>query len=316
MASIVAILSSVLIFSAFSLGSSLSLNYYDKTCPHAESIIANAVKNAVSKDKTVPAALLRMHFHDCFIRGCDASLLLNSKGSNKAEKDGPPNVSVHAFYVIDSAKKELETWCPGVVSCADTLALAARDAVVLSGGPSWDVPKGRKDGRTSKASETITMPSPAFNIAQLQQSFSQRGLSMDDLVALSGGHTLGFSHCSSFQSRIRNFNATHDIDPSMHSSFAASLRGVCPIKNKPKNAGTTMDPSSTTFDNTYFKMILQGKGLFSSDQALLSNPKTKELVSKFAGSQEAFRKAFVNSMIKMSSITGGQEIRKDCRVVN
>jgi peroxidase len=102
----------------------------------------------------------------------------------------------------------------------------------------------------------------------------------------------------------------------MNPSFAGSLRGVCPIKNKPKNAGTAMDPSSTTFDNTYFKLILQGKGLFSSDQALLSNPKTKELVSNFAGSQEAFRKAFVNSMIKMSSITGGQEIRKDCRVVN
>ncbi|XP_062144894.1 peroxidase 64-like [Alnus glutinosa] len=316
MASIVAILSSVLIFSAFSPGSSLSLNYYEKTCPHAESIITYAVKNAASKDKTVPAALLRMHFHDCFIRGCDASLLLNSKGSNKAEKDGPPNLSLHAFYVIDSAKKELEAWCPGVVSCADTLALAARDAVVLSGGPSWDVPKGRKDGRTSKASETTTMPAPAFNISQLQQSFSQRGLSMDDLAALSGGHTLGFSHCSSFQNRIRNFNATNDIDPSMHPSFAASLRGVCPKNSKAKNAGTTMDPSSTTFDNTYYRLILQGKGLFSSDQALLNNPKTKDLVSKFASSEEAFRKAFVNSMIKMSSITGGQEIRKDCRVVN
>lgn len=58
-------------------------------------------------------------------------MLLSSKGSNKAEKDGPPNVSLHAFYVIDNAKKELEAWCPGVVSCADILALAARDAVVL-----------------------------------------------------------------------------------------------------------------------------------------------------------------------------------------
>lgn len=66
-----------------------------------------------------------------YFQGCDASLLLNSKGSNKAEKDGPPNLSLHAFYVIDSAKKELEAWCPGVVSCADTLALAARDAVAL-----------------------------------------------------------------------------------------------------------------------------------------------------------------------------------------
>lgn len=139
---------------------------------------------------------------------------------------------------------------------------------------------------------------------------------MEDLVALSGGHTLGFSHCSSFAGRIRNFNTTHDIDPSMHPSLAASLRGVCPSKNRPKNAGTTMDSSSTTFDNTYYRLILQGKGLFSSDQALLAVPKTKDLVEKFAGSHKEFTDAFVKSMIKMSSITGGGEVRKDCRVVN
>lgn len=77
-----------------------------------------------------------------------------------------------------------------------------------------------------------------------------------------------------------------------------------------------MDPSPTTFDNTYYKLILQGKSLFSSDQALLTNPKTKNLVSEFAASKKAFYEAFVKSMIKMSSINGGQEIRKDCRVVN
>ncbi|KAG5534542.1 hypothetical protein RHGRI_022607 [Rhododendron griersonianum] len=48
----------------------------------------------------------------------------------------------------------------------------------------------------------------------------------------------------------------------------------------------------------------------------LTSPNTKDLVSKFASSQEAFYKAFVNSMIKMSSIPGGQEVRKDCRVIN
>lgn len=58
-------------------------------------------------------------------------MLLNSKGKNTAEKDGPPNKSLHAFYVIDDAKKAVEALCPGVVSCADILALAARDAVVL-----------------------------------------------------------------------------------------------------------------------------------------------------------------------------------------
>lgn len=77
-----------------------------------------------------------------------------------------------------------------------------------------------------------------------------------------------------------------------------------------------MDPSPTTFDNTYFKLILQGKGLFSSDQALLTSSDTKDLVSKFANSHEAFSTAFVKAMVTMSSITGGEEVRKDCRVVN
>lgn len=313
---IAALLSSLLMLPGSSQVNALSLNYYERTCPVAEIIISNAVKKAMAEDQRVPAALLRMHFHDCFIRGCDASVLLNSVGKNTAEKDGPPNVSLHAFYVIDNAKKEVEALCPGVVSCADILALAARDAVALSGGPTWDVPKGRKDGKTSKATETVQLPAPTFNISQLQQSFSQRGLSMDDLVALSGGHTLGFSHCSSFQNRIHNFNTTHDTDPSMHPSFAASLKSVCPIQNRAKNAGTTMDPSPTTFDNTYFKLILQGKGLFSSDQALLTSSDTKDLVSKFANSHEAFSTAFVKAMVTMSSITGGEEVRKDCRVVN
>ncbi|XP_012073734.2 peroxidase 64 [Jatropha curcas] len=268
-------------------------------------------------DKTVPAALLRMHFHDCFIRGCDGSVLLESKGKNKAEKDGPPNISVHAFYVIDNAKKAVEAMCPGVVSCADILALAARDAVALSGGPSWNVPKGRKDGRISKASDTRQLPGPTFNISQLQQSFSQRGLSLEDLVALSGGHSLGFSHCSSFQNRIHNFNKSINIDPTLNPSFATSLRNVCPMHNKVKNAGATLDSSTTVFDNAYYKLLVQGKSLFSSDQALLTTPKTKALVSKFANSQEEFEMAFVKSMIKMSSIIGcGQEIRLDCKVVN
>jgi len=70
-------------------------------------------------------------FFPILLKGCDASVLLNSKGKNKAEKDGPPNISLHAFYVIDEAKKALEAKCPGVVSCADILALAARDAVFL-----------------------------------------------------------------------------------------------------------------------------------------------------------------------------------------
>ncbi|KAK7280775.1 hypothetical protein RJT34_25842 [Clitoria ternatea] len=314
MAAIVTVI--LITVSCTSLASALSVNYYENTCPQVESIVAGAVHKATLNDKTVPAALLRMHFHDCFIRGCDASVLVESKGKNKAEKDGPANISLHAFYVIDNAKKALEAVCPGVVSCADILALAARDAITLSGGPTWDVPKGRKDGKISKASETRQLPAPTFNISQLQQSFSQRGLSLEDLVALSGGHTLGFAHCSSFQNRIHSFSPKHDIDPSVNPSFASSLKRICPSHNTVKNAGAPLDSSSTLFDNAYYKLLLQGKSIFSSDQALLTHPHTKALVSKFAYSQKEFEMAFVKSMIKMSSITnGGQEVRLNCKFV-
>ncbi|XP_071732046.1 peroxidase 64 [Rutidosis leptorrhynchoides] len=295
----------------------LNPNYYDKTCPNVESIITSVVKKAMLNDRTVPAALLRMHFHDCFIRGCDGSVLLNSTGKNKAEKDGPPNISLHAFYVIDHAKKAVEALCPKIVSCADILALAARDAVTLSGGPTWNVPKGRLDGRVSKAADTRQLPAPTFNISQLQQSFAQRGLAMDDLVALSGGHTLGFGHCSSFQNRLNNFSSKQSVDPTLQASFAASLRSVCPAGNTVKNAGANLDSTPTVFDNRYYKLLLQGKSIFSSDQSLVTTANTKALVSKFANSKQEFEKAFVTSMIKMSSISGGgQEIRLDCRVVN
>ncbi|KAK4794278.1 hypothetical protein SAY86_012272 [Trapa natans] len=296
----------------------LSTIYYDKSCPQLEFLVRNAVKKAMLKDKTVPAALLRMHFHDCFIRGCDGSVLLNSTAKNSAEKDGPANISLHAFYVIDNAKKAIEAVCPGTVSCADILALAARDAVALSGGPTWEVPKGRLDGRVSKAIDTRQLPAPTFNLSQLQQSFSQRGLSLDDLVALSGGHTLGFAHCSSFQNRIHNFGGAvkvNDVDPTLSPSFAARLQSVCPAHNTVKNAGSNLDSTATLFDNAYYKMLLQGMSIFSSDQALLDSPRTKALVSKFAASKEAFEMAFVESMVKMGNLPGGQEIRLNCRVV-
>ncbi|XP_074590457.1 peroxidase 64-like [Curcuma longa] len=309
---------SLLIFSLLHLGNAeLSVDYYAKTCPDAERAVTAAVKKAMANDNTVPAALLRMHFHDCFIRGCDASVLLNSKGGEKAEKDGPPNISLHAFYVIDHAKRAVEKLCPGVVSCADILALAARDSVALSGGPAWEVPQGRRDGRVSRANETTQLPAPTFNFTQLKQSFSQRGLSTKDLVVLSGNNLLGFAHCSSFQNRIHNFDENDDVDPTLDPSFAARLRRICPAHNKVRNAGSAMDTvTSAVFDNAYYELLLRGRGLFSSDEALLTHPKTQGFVSQFASSQEDFFKAFVKSMVRMGSLQGGEEVRKDCRVVN
>lgn len=68
MATMAAFLNLVIILSVVSTGNSLSLNHYENSCPKVECIVAKAVKDATAKDKTVPAALLRMHFHDCFVR--------------------------------------------------------------------------------------------------------------------------------------------------------------------------------------------------------------------------------------------------------
>ncbi|KAM6555984.1 hypothetical protein CsatB_003003 [Cannabis sativa] len=296
----------------------LNANYYSQTCPQAEKIILQTVYNASIFDPKVPARLLRMFFHDCFIRGCDASVLLDSTAENQAEKDGPPNLSLAAFYVIDDAKAKLEVACPQTVSCADVVAIAARDVVTISGGPYWNVLKGRKDGRVSKASETVNLPAPTFNMSQLVQSFSNRGLGIKDLVALSGGHTLGFSHCSSFESRLRNFSVSHDIDPSLSVEFAQQLRQKCPKPNNDITAGQFLDSTSSSFDNDYYKRLIQGKAVFGSDQALGGDLRTKSIVESFASDQSLFFREFAASMVKLGNVgvIENGEVRVKCRVAN
>lgn len=48
---------------------------------------------------------------------------------NGTERSDPGNASLGGFTVIESVKNVLEFFCPGIVSCADILVLAARDAV-------------------------------------------------------------------------------------------------------------------------------------------------------------------------------------------
>ncbi len=69
-----------------------------------------------------PAAALFLH-----VQGCDGSVLLDGPDS---EKTAQPNFSLRGFDVVDAIKEAVEAACPGIVSCADILAFAARDGAV------------------------------------------------------------------------------------------------------------------------------------------------------------------------------------------
>ncbi|KAL7128828.1 hypothetical protein ABFS83_13G020100 [Erythranthe nasuta] len=302
----------------------LKFGFYKKTCPSAEAIVKQETSRIISVAPSLAAAFLRMHFHDCFVRGCDGSVLLDSTRNNKAEKDSFPNLSLRGFGSIARVKSAVEKQCPGVVSCADILALVARDAVSDKHGAFWPVRLGRRDGRVSKSSEVLAnLPAPNFNISQLKASFASKGFTTKDLVVLSGAHTIGVSHCSSFSNRLYNFTGKGDSDPALESNYTAFLMRRCKLMD----AGSLveMDPRSyKVFDTSYYRAVANKKGLFTSDSSLLADGETRAYVTRHAATPDRGLKSFfgdfAKSMVKLSEIgvlTGNQgEIRKTCSFVN
>ncbi|KAM0936106.1 putative peroxidase [Dioscorea sansibarensis] len=298
----------------------LRRGFYSESCPAAESTVREVIRRAMVKDPRSPASVMRLQFHDCFVNGCDASLLLDDTETMLGEKLSLSNInSLRSYEVIDEAKDELERICPGVVSCADIIIMASRDAVSLTGGPTWEVKLGRKDSLTAsqEASDKV-MPSPRANATYLINLFSQFNLSITDLVALSGSHSIGKGRCFSIVFRLYNQSGSGHPDPTIEPRFRGMLDRLCP-KGGDGNVTGGLDATPVKFDNRYFKDLVQGRGFLNSDQSLFSgDARTREIVIKFSRDEKAFFKAFVEGMVRMGDLQSGEpgEIRKSCRVVN
>ncbi|CAN1175947.1 Peroxidase 13 [Linum perenne] len=298
----------------------LQFGFYANSCPPAEEVVFNVVReanNANPNDRTA-AKLLRLSFHDCFVEGCDGSILLNG-----GERGAFGNQGLGAFEVIEKAKERLEDLCPGVVSCADIVALAARDAVALSHGPVYNVQTGRRDGRITDVNLAANLPDVTDSAEVLIAKFREKGLSVKDLVLLSaGGHTIGTTACFFVTRRLYNFTDRLPSDPAINPRFLPQLKSKCPFGG---NVNDRLDidwSSAVQFDDSIVHNIRNGFAVLASDARLTDNRESLEILESYVNTNDAtsFIFDFADAMVNMGTIgvkTGNQgEIRRRCSVVN
>ncbi|KAI4303305.1 hypothetical protein MLD38_038952 [Melastoma candidum] len=306
----------------------LTYGFYEEKCPYLEDIVRHTVASAVYRDPGIAASLLRLHFHDCFVMGCDASVLLDGIEGMVSEKQAGPNInSLRGFKVIDRIKHQLEEACPYTVSCGDILAIVARDAVELRGGPRWEVPLGRRDSfKASFDGANTYIPAPNSSLEILIANFKQQGLDEYDLVALSGSHTMGKARCLSFRQGIYDPNSERLHHYHHHrrykTTFRQILRSICPETGRDNRPAALDYSTQFLFDNHYYINVLQGRGLLPSDNVLLAEEEhgIASLVWEYAYNRGAFFRDFAKSMVKMGNmgvLIGEQgEIRRNCRLIN
>ncbi|KAI7747961.1 hypothetical protein M8C21_027885, partial [Ambrosia artemisiifolia] len=202
------------------------------------------------------------------------------------------------------------------------LRLHFHDCFVQVGGPYWDVPVGRKDSKTASYSQVESnFPRPNDGLLSIISKFMYQSLSVTDMVALSGAHTIGMARCTNYRARIYGDYQTTATMSNIAEPNLKALKSTCPAAGGGDNNEAPMDyVSPKLFDNTYYHILLRGEGLLNSDQELYSSVlgvQTSKLVRKYAEDQIAFFEQFSESMVKMGNITNPEtyvdgEVRKNC----
>ncbi|KAL0414835.1 UNVERIFIED_CONTAM: Peroxidase 29 [Sesamum radiatum] len=305
----------LLAFSFHGEGSSgLSFNFYDESCPQLEDIVRAGVRSLFLADPSTPAALLRLMFHDCQVQGCDASILLDpdAERTHYSEMTSSKNFGIRKRNSIGYIKSAVEAVCPGEVSCADILVLSAREAVALSGGPVISVPLGRRDSSNPpdfRLADAL-LPPADIGVDGVLQLFLEKGITVEETVAILGAHTLGITHCLNLESRRANI-PTNATNP----AFVNTLKMSCRLPL----GFVQNDLTPLLFDNHYFMNSMHGGGVLRIDAEMPLDSRTGPFVHKFADDEEAFFRAFSSAFVKLSSsnvLTGNEGvIRRNCKAV-
>ncbi|KAK3128329.1 hypothetical protein QOZ80_6BG0460030 [Eleusine coracana subsp. coracana] len=263
-------------------------------CPQVERIVKEAVDAEFKRNKQITAGLLRVFFHDCFSGGCDASIFLEEEWTGGVNGG---SVQERVRELVNEIRVKVNKECGDkAVSCADILALATRDSVAAANGPRTPIFRGRFDslviGNVSK------LPGPGQPISDLLNLFAEFGLQDPaDLVALSGGHTVGRTKICFI----------------VRPEFQQSCRA-----NGDRQILDVITPDQ--FDNQYFVGLTRNQGVFASDQNLLTHPTTRRFVVDYARNKQAFFTQWATSLRKLSEVNWvtprNGEIRVNCSRTN
>ncbi|EEE54388.1 hypothetical protein OsJ_01405 [Oryza sativa Japonica Group] len=297
----------------------LTVGYYNGKCNNVnvESIVYNTVKDFLDADRSKGAALVRLLFHDCFVRGCDGSILLDNSTANPSpEKMSGANIGIAGLDVIDAIKAKLETACPGVVSCAD-------------------MSSGRLDGVVSSAADaTNTLPDSKTGVATLISNFAKKGFTPEELVILSGAHSIGKAHSSNYDDRLTapdseiNADYRDNVLNKTCKSSSAAANPTLANNIRDIDAATLGDLASYVvpavggdyLDNSYYKNNKNNLVLFHSDWALVGTNSTLQHVNEYAENGTLWNIDFAQALVKLSKLAmpAGSvgQIRKTCRAIN
>ncbi|KAG0586604.1 hypothetical protein KC19_2G103000 [Ceratodon purpureus] len=148
-------------------------------------LIQYELKKVLTKGKS--AGVLRLAFHDAgTFDSSDNSGGMN--GSILFELERPESAGLQRpIKVLQKVKRELDLAFP--VSWADLIAVAGAAAVAECDGPVIPVKLGRLD--SSGPDPEGKMPEETLSASDLKQAFQSKGFTTQELVVLSGAHTIG-----------------------------------------------------------------------------------------------------------------------------
>ncbi|KAF8686741.1 hypothetical protein HU200_043580 [Digitaria exilis] len=257
------------------------------------------------------AALVRLFFHDCWVKGCDASVLLNPSSKNPyPEKVAGSNIGLRAFDVIDKIKARLEAVYPGVVSCADILAFAARDATryLSDGHIDYACPRAASTASSrAPRTPTDTLPSSTGSFPDLKKNFATRASTVEE-ARRPLRRALHRRRNTTLRSRT--------VSPRLKARSTPSTR---------RPSGTQPRTKSRTVANDIRdeKLLLQEDAgvLFKSDWGAPHRRVRPQQAQGVQGQAKEWDSDFADAMVKLGKLLPAEgegllEIRKKCSAVN